>query len=133
MLDATFSTLNHHLQSLLQFPNTWWHIFWSHFSKSCWDWTLDVYHALAMSHINLEMTPQIKIHRGQIKWTRTPRDIVVSRTTASSPTVCQILIEPILRTLGLMRWGLILHEMKFWRIRVAEESWVHLLRWKKVR
>ena len=119
----------HHFQSLIQVPHACLHNLCRHFSKRCGDWALEVCQALVVSHINLalDMTLQIKLHRSQMRWTRWPRDVVVSRTTSSYLTVTQVLIEPVPHTLEPMRWGHIKYELESWRIRVAGESWVKLL------
>ena len=73
------------------------------------------------------MTPQINIRMSQIRWKRWPRNVVVSSTTSSYPTVSQVLIELVTHTLGPMRWDPILHEVEFWHTRVDRESCAKLL------
>ena len=75
----------------------------------------------------LDMTLQIKIHRSQIRWTRSPRNVMVSRIASSYASVSQVLIEPFRHTPGPMGWVPILLEVEFWRIRDPGESWEELL------
>ena len=67
------------------------------------------------------ISPQEKVHRGQVRGSSRPRNVLVSSATSPYPSLCELLVHPFPNILIPVRWRSVLHKDEFiWAWKTAE-------------